>query len=242
MLHSDFFGMDMVYDDVAEGCDPIRDEDETILGWKRNIYSYPPIGCPDSGAYVTAGDLDRFLRQAKAGSLLSPQSTSVFVTPQVVHHTVDDWDQVDGHRLWFAVDRAGNVVFAEKEGVNASVNAVLRCYPTRMSTSSSSPTAKGTKRNHSRLSIGSSPRIRDIGRANHAAPARSQAPIAKVCQCRGSQPLGVLRHTSRFSGPHQAKPYRNNWCGLTDSNRWPIRVADEIASSGNRDRHGPHSH
>ena len=72
MLHSDFFRMDMVDDDVAEGCDPIRDEDGRILGWKRNIYSYPPIGCPDSGAYVTAGDLDRFLRQAKAGSLLSP--------------------------------------------------------------------------------------------------------------------------------------------------------------------------
>ena len=129
MLHSDFFRMDMVYDDVAEGCDPIRDEVETVLAWKKNIYSYPPIGCPDSGAYVTAGDLDRFLREAKAGSLLSPQSTSAFFTPQVVHHTVDDWDQVYGHGLWFAVDRAGNVVFAEKEGVNPGVSAVLRCYP-----------------------------------------------------------------------------------------------------------------
>jgi hypothetical protein len=78
--------MDMVFDDVAEGCDPIRDKDGTVLGWKKNIYSYPPIGCPDGGAYVTAGDLDRFLREAKAGSLLSPQSTSAFFTPQVVHH------------------------------------------------------------------------------------------------------------------------------------------------------------
>jgi hypothetical protein len=39
MLHSDFFRMDMDDDDVAEGCDPIRDEDGTILGCKRNIYS-----------------------------------------------------------------------------------------------------------------------------------------------------------------------------------------------------------
>jgi hypothetical protein len=115
MLHSDFFRMDMVDDDVAEGCDPIRAENETILGWKKNSSSYPPIGCADSGAEVTAGDLDRFLRQAKAGSLLSPQSTSALFTPQVVHHTMDDWDQVYGHRLWFAVDRTGNVAFAEKE-------------------------------------------------------------------------------------------------------------------------------
>jgi hypothetical protein len=201
MLHSDFFRMDMDDDDVAEGCDPIRDEDGTILGCKRNIYSYPPIGCPDGSAYVTAGDLDRFLREAKAGSLLSPQSTSAFLTPQVVHHTVDDWDQVYGHGLWFAVDRAGNIVFAEKEGVNAGVSAVIRCYPTRMSTSSSSPISKGTRRNHSRPSIVNSPRIRDIGRANHTEPARSQAPIAKVCQCRGSQPLRVLRHTSRLMAP-----------------------------------------
>ncbi len=61
MLHSDFFRMDRVHENVAEGCDPIRDEDGNVVDWQKNIYSFPPIGSPDSGAYVTAHDLDRFL-------------------------------------------------------------------------------------------------------------------------------------------------------------------------------------
>src|SRR5712691_12188779 len=71
MLHSDFLRMDLTYEDVAEGCDPLRDEQGGIVAWKKNIYSYPPIGSPDGGAHVTAGDLDRFLRQLKTGALLS---------------------------------------------------------------------------------------------------------------------------------------------------------------------------
>ena len=34
-----------------------------------------------------------------------------------------------GYGLWFAVDGSGNVLFAEKEGINAGVSAVLRHYP-----------------------------------------------------------------------------------------------------------------
>ena len=65
MTHSDFFRMDRVAENVAEGCDPIRDEEDQVVGWRKNIYSFPPVGSPDSGAYVTAGDLDRFLRAVK---------------------------------------------------------------------------------------------------------------------------------------------------------------------------------
>jgi CubicO group peptidase (beta-lactamase class C family) len=129
MRRSDFFRMDLVNDDVAEGCDPLRDEDGTIRGWRRNIYSYPPVGEPSGGAHVTAADLDRFLRAVRAGGLLSPASTDAFFTPQVLHHRDDGWDQVYGLGLWFAVDRAGKVLFAEKEGVNAGVSAALRHYP-----------------------------------------------------------------------------------------------------------------
>jgi CubicO group peptidase (beta-lactamase class C family) len=131
MLHSDFCSMDVVNDEVAEGCDPLRDEHGAIVAWKKNIYSYPPIGSPDSGAYVTASDLDWFLRKVKAGILLSPQSTAAFFTPQVLHHVQGDWKQMYGYGIEFAVDRAGNVMFAQKEGINAGVSAVMRHYPDR---------------------------------------------------------------------------------------------------------------
>src|SRR5262249_1407193 len=37
MLHSDFFHMDVVADNVAEGCDPVRDEQGSIVAWKKNV-------------------------------------------------------------------------------------------------------------------------------------------------------------------------------------------------------------
>jgi CubicO group peptidase (beta-lactamase class C family) len=129
MLHSDFLRMDLIYGDVAEGFDPIRDEHKTILAWKKNIYSYPPIGSPDSGAYVTASDLERFLRKVKAGTLLSPQLTAAFLTPQVLHKVQDDWRYMFGYGLEFAVDDARKVIFAQKEGNNAGVSVVIRHYP-----------------------------------------------------------------------------------------------------------------
>ena len=78
---------------------------------------------------MTASDLDRFLRKVKAGTLLSAQATAAFFTPQVLHHTQDDWKQMYGYGVWFAVDGAGKVLFAEKEGINAGVSAVIRHYP-----------------------------------------------------------------------------------------------------------------
>jgi CubicO group peptidase (beta-lactamase class C family) len=129
MRHSDFFRMDLSYENVAEGCDPLRDEYGAIVAWQKNIYSYPPIGSPDGGAHVTAFDLDRFLRQVKAGVLLSVQSTASFFTPQVLHHTQESGNQMYGYGMSITVDGAGKVLFAEKEGVNAGVSAVLRHYP-----------------------------------------------------------------------------------------------------------------
>jgi hypothetical protein len=29
------------------------DRNGRVVSWRRNIYSYPPIGTPDGGAYVT---------------------------------------------------------------------------------------------------------------------------------------------------------------------------------------------
>src|SRR5258707_696902 len=128
MLHADFLRMDLTYDGVAEGCDPLHDEHGTLVAWKKNIYAYPPIGSPDGGAHVTASDLDRFLRKVKAGSLLSAQATAAFFTPQVLHHVQDDWKQMYGYGIEFAVDGTGKVLFAQKEGNNAGVSAVIRHY------------------------------------------------------------------------------------------------------------------
>ncbi len=131
MAASGFFHMGDVNERVAEGCIPLEGADGARRGWRRNIYAYPPIGTPDGGAYVTAPDLERFLRALLAGRLLPPEETRLFITPQVDYKPHDGWQQRFGLGLWFAVLNDGQVQFCEKEGQNAGVSAVLRYYPER---------------------------------------------------------------------------------------------------------------
>ena len=129
MCDSGFWRMDRVRERTAEGADPIRDEAGVLVGWKRNIYSYPPIGSPDAGALVTAADLDRFLHAVKDGQLLSAALTAAFFQPQVPYREKPDGTLMYGLGLWFHVLPSGEVLFCEKEGINAGVSGMVRYYP-----------------------------------------------------------------------------------------------------------------
>ena len=129
MRASGFFDLETCQPNVAEGCDPVRNEAGEIVEWKRNIYSFPPIGSPDSGADVTARDLDRFFRAAKDGVLISPRSAQLLLRPHVRGAEKDGWHMEYGLGLWFRVSSDGRIVFCEKEGYNAGVSGVLRYYP-----------------------------------------------------------------------------------------------------------------
>lgn len=129
MNASGFFRLGLVNHNVAEGCDPSRDETGTTVGWRKNIYSFPPIGSPDSGAHVTVADLDRFLQAVRAGRLLSPELTSAFLSPQVLHRTEDTWTEMYGYGLQFRVEGPGKVVCYEKDGINVGVSGIISHYP-----------------------------------------------------------------------------------------------------------------
>jgi CubicO group peptidase (beta-lactamase class C family) len=131
MRDADFLRMDRVNERMAEGADPIRDEAGTIVGWKRNIYSYPPIGSPDGGAHVTAADLDAFVRAVTAGRLLSPTMTAAFLTPQVSYRVHEGWTLHWGFGPSFRVDDDGTVVYLQKGGSNVGVSGIVRHYPAR---------------------------------------------------------------------------------------------------------------
>jgi CubicO group peptidase (beta-lactamase class C family) len=131
MSDTDFLGMDRVHERLAEGADPIRDDAGTIVGWKRNIYSYPPIGSPDAGAHVTAVDLELFVRAVRYGRLLSSDLTAAFMQPQVFYKVRDGWTQHFGFGPWFRVNEDGALVFLEKEGINPGASGLVRFYPGR---------------------------------------------------------------------------------------------------------------
>jgi CubicO group peptidase (beta-lactamase class C family) len=131
MLESGFFRKDQVHPKLAEGADALLDEQGQVLGWKKNMYAFPPIGSPDAGAYVTAGDLTRFLRAVQTGKLLSPSLTAEFLRPHVDYREDRGWANKVGYVLHHFVTQAGRVDFYQKEGVNVGVSAMLRYYPTQ---------------------------------------------------------------------------------------------------------------
>jgi hypothetical protein len=129
MNRSGFFRMDVVEPDVAEGVEAIADEDGGIVGWRRNIYSYPPIGGPDSGAYVTVGDLLRFHRAVTDGRLLGPALTAELLSPKVMHKTRGAVNHMMGFGFGFETDADQVVRRYWKEGVNVGVSGILCHYP-----------------------------------------------------------------------------------------------------------------
>lgn len=131
MSDTGFLRADQVNERVALGADPIFNENKDIIGWQKNIYSFPPIGSPDAGAHVTARDLVVFLRAVQGGALLSSEMTEAFFTPRTRYREVEDGTREFGYGLWFALNKEREILYFQKEGVNAGVSAVLRHYPGR---------------------------------------------------------------------------------------------------------------
>jgi CubicO group peptidase (beta-lactamase class C family) len=129
MRRAGFFRMDVVEPDVAEGVEAIRDREGQVVGWRRNIYSYPPIGTPDGGAYVTVGDLIAFHRALVGGKLLGPELTAATLTPQVLHSRGLGMRQMMGYGFEFRVSDDDRVRSYQKDGVNVGACALLRHYP-----------------------------------------------------------------------------------------------------------------
>ncbi len=129
MSRSGFFRMDVVEPDLAEGVEAIEDDDGSIVGWRRNIYSYPPIGGPEGGAHVTVGDLLRFHRAVTEGRLLGPALTAELLTPKARHGSRGTGSHLMGFGLEFETDAEDGVRSYWKEGVNVGTSGMLCHYP-----------------------------------------------------------------------------------------------------------------
>lgn len=119
MLDSGFYDRREAAPRVAEGWD--RRDDGV---WIQNIYSYPPIGSPDAGAFVTAADLVRFLNALREGELLDAELTEEFFSPQVEHDPGTKY----GFGLEFDMEEDGAVRSYYKEGVNPGASGIVRHY------------------------------------------------------------------------------------------------------------------
>ncbi|XID91901.1 serine hydrolase domain-containing protein [Paenibacillaceae bacterium WGS1546] len=129
MNHTSFISKDEGDASVAEGYAAIYNEDNEVI-WKKNIYSFPPIGTSDGGAYTTVGDLDLFIRALAQGKLLSREMTAEIMQPQTKIAREYEWGKIiNGYGFHFAYDRLGKLKRMYKEGSNAGVAAMFAYYP-----------------------------------------------------------------------------------------------------------------
>ncbi|MFR8003104.1 MAG: serine hydrolase domain-containing protein [Hydrogeniiclostridium sp.] len=138
MLNTEFCSMDGIHENVAEGYTTVFHRDangnEKAVGYKKNIYSYPPIGTPDGGAYTTAEDLNRFLSAVREGRLFSQKTVEQFLQPQIPISRPYSHTDVPG-ALWktgyafefLQVD--GETFVMYKDGINDGVAGIFAFYP-----------------------------------------------------------------------------------------------------------------
>jgi CubicO group peptidase (beta-lactamase class C family) len=129
MTRAGFFRMDRIEQDVAEGADPLTDGGGAVVGWRRGIYSYPPVGSPDSGAYVTARDLTMFHDALRGGRLLGEELTAAMLRPKEDYRELPTGTHRTGYGFEFEVDPRGEITTYWKEGVNVGVSALLSHWP-----------------------------------------------------------------------------------------------------------------
>ncbi|MBC7591048.1 MAG: beta-lactamase family protein [Salinibacterium sp.] len=103
---------------VAEGWDLVDGV------WAQNIYGFPPIGSPDSGAHTTAADLAGFLQSVRSGELLNKEFTEEFFSPQVEHDEATWY----GFGLEFDMNEDGSVRSYYKDGINPGASGIVRHY------------------------------------------------------------------------------------------------------------------
>ncbi|SYX87098.1 serine hydrolase domain-containing protein [Paenibacillus alvei] len=129
MNNTSFIAKDEGDISVAEGYAAVFSENNEVT-WKKNIYSFPPIGTSDGGAYTTVGDLDLFMRALVKGELLSREMTQEIMKPQTKIAREFEWGKVlNGYGFHFTYDHTGRLIRMFKEGANAGVAAMFAYYP-----------------------------------------------------------------------------------------------------------------
>ena len=130
MKNTDFYSMDGVNENVAEGYAEICSENDEFIGWRKNIYSYPPIGSPDGGANTTVEDLDLFVRELYNGRVLSKAMTENLFTPKVVNRKYEKFTAMMGFGYEFIVrNDSDEIIYITKDGSNAGVACKFNYYP-----------------------------------------------------------------------------------------------------------------
>jgi CubicO group peptidase (beta-lactamase class C family) len=133
MNRTKFCAMDEINENTAENYIALKNEQHEIIGWKKNIYSYPPVGGTDGGVYTTAYDLDSFIRNVHG--ILDKDSYKQLFSPQCeFKRPFTRWkpelNATIRYGYGFEFVEIGQKIFCiRKDGINEGVSAMLSYYP-----------------------------------------------------------------------------------------------------------------
>ena len=132
----DFFSMDGINENTAEGYKSILDEEGRFKGYKKNIYCYPPVGTPDGGVYTTAGDLNLFLDAVRKHIILNEKYAEMLLSPHCEFSNTVEWLSIpglykkNGYGFEFYLLEEEDMLFCiYKDGSNDGVAAKFLYYP-----------------------------------------------------------------------------------------------------------------
>jgi CubicO group peptidase (beta-lactamase class C family) len=136
MTGTGFFSMDGINENTAEGYTNITDTEGNIIGYKKNIYFYPPTGTADGGAYTTAEDLNRFLIGIQNGTLLNKEYLDILMQPHCNFYESKENNQIQGLYKrngyafeFFMIEDKKEPFCIYKDGCNYGVSAMFSYYP-----------------------------------------------------------------------------------------------------------------
>lgn len=136
MGNTAFLSMDSINENTAEGYTNLYNKNGEVTGYKKNIYSFPPQGTPDGGAYTTAEDLNLFLAALKNHVLLNKSYADLMLTAHCPYTREKEWMEIPGlyerngyaFELLFLPDRPEPFCIY-KDGQNDGVAARFNYYP-----------------------------------------------------------------------------------------------------------------
>jgi CubicO group peptidase (beta-lactamase class C family) len=116
--------------DIAEGYATVEGPEGKPLGFRKNIYAFPPVGSPDSGAYTTVRDLGRFFGVVEGPDFLGEAVRAEFL--KAVMKAADlkgGGERRQGYAFEHDYGPDGRLVRYGKDGVNPGVAAIAMRYP-----------------------------------------------------------------------------------------------------------------
>lgn len=125
-----YFAKDGIDGNVAEGYATITDSNGSTVGFRKNIFSYPPVGSPDAGICTSVRDLSKLFDGIQSDKFIGTPLNGRLLSPVIDAFTLKSGDiRRYGHSLEFDYSASGTLRRYGKDGVNPGVATIAMYYP-----------------------------------------------------------------------------------------------------------------